>query len=106
MATRYGIVNGPGKWDLMSGLGDGKVVTFTVTGGELTPARGETMYVHLTSLEIEDGSRQSWLIKFHLVLADDPSVPSQPVGYGDSFHGYYDNTTRRGWLEEVKNQAT
>ena len=92
MATRHEIVDGPGKWDLMVALGEGKVVSFTDGRGAVK----EVIYVQITLLEIEDGSRQRWLIKFHR---------SDPAPYGLYFHGYYDSTTRHGWFEKVENQA-
>ena len=70
------IVNGPGNFDLMLSLFDGKGVEFT-----LEP--NIRIRVRVTGLKLEDGSGKKWLISLG--------------GEKASFEGYYNTFTREGW---------
>lgn len=59
--TQRDIISGPGKFDLMASLFvKDHNVFFTLNSGE-------KVTVNLTSVGIEDGSRESWLIEGHLI---------------------------------------
>lgn len=53
------IKKGPGKFDLMVALFDGKPVTFVI---KLSEQMTKTEKVTISSVQAEDGSRQSWNI--------------------------------------------
>ncbi len=81
MATRK-IIDGPGKFDLMAALFDGKRVFFTIEGGDKVEAQ-------MNSVAIEDGSRESWLISGRIVGS----------GSWQKFSGYFETRKRHGHLE-------
>lgn len=84
MATKHKIVDGPGKFDLMCCLFDGKRVFFTVEG-----RRKHKVEVQIDSVAIEDGSHESWLVSGHIVSGD----------LWEKFSGYFETRKRRGHLE-------
>jgi len=87
--SRYQIVGGPGKFDLMLSLFEkGKQVTFTIDH------EGPVIFkVQINSIGAEDASRESWLIEGGIVEMAGASVPWQ------SFKGYFETRWRRGWIE-------
>lgn len=89
-ATRFSIEDGPSKFDLMAALFDGKKVIITLRdAAPPTTGRMRLPEVYVRSVEIEDGSRESWLIK---------GWCSGPSGSRE-FTGYFDSRTRKGWME-------
>lgn len=83
------ILNGPGKSDLMFSLFDGKVVKFNLN---TSPAQSKLkiskkVSVMITSLAIEDGSRNSWLFKAYV------------VGTNEQISGYYHSDRRKGSMK-------
>lgn len=91
MATvnRSRIIDGPGKFDFMLSLFEGKQVYFTikmegVNGGPLR------LKVQMNSIGIEDGSRESWLIEGYILEITDA---------WKHFKGYFQSRRRHGWIE-------
>jgi len=82
MATSRKVIDGPGKFDLMCSLFDGKRVFFTVEGGE-------KIEVQTNSVGIEDGSRESWLVSGNIVGS----------GSWEKFSGYFETRRRQGHIE-------
>ena len=84
IAKHLKISDGPGKSDLIFALFDGKQVFFTVeTIGKIE--------VVLTSVGIEDGSRQSWLIRGWIVGEGSPEERK--------FSGYFETRNRHGHID-------
>ncbi len=91
---RMEIVDGPGKFDLMVALFDGKVVRFTLKDKN-------TKALKIIGVELEDGSNQRWLIKGYI-------YKGYHMSEGDKtsrFSGYYDSYSRKGWLEIVEKSS-
>ena len=97
MATRFNIVTGPGKFDLMLALfdkyqGHDRELEFTIR--EVNGFRGVKDYpikFVVVGVELEDGSRESWLIKGRVTHG----------AVGADVHGWFDTRSRRGWIESV-----
>jgi len=87
--ANLGIIRGPGKFDLMLSLFEGKKITFNVIG-DPKGKRSFDMEGVIHSLSIEDGSRESWFIKFYY--------------QGKIFEGWYHtkpsrDSNRKGYFE-------
>ena len=78
------ILDGPSKWDLLVALGDGKVVELMLKFDDTL--RAERRRVKISSVQAEDGSRESWNLKGY--------IPSQ----GRQFEAYYSSRRRKGHL--------
>jgi hypothetical protein len=87
--NEYAIIAGPSKFDLMASLFEGKRVIFTVMskGGKLKIKFHGKLY----NVGIEDGSYDSWLIRFY----GSSIAKNEPVTYD----GYYCTRTRKGYLK-------
>ncbi len=84
---KFEIVNGPGKFDLMVGLFEGKPLTFS-----LTQATAEVrVTVHLYEVGQEDGSCKSWLLEGRCYM------PGHALDWVN-FDGYYHSVNRRGHI--------
>lgn len=98
--TRYTIVNGPSKWDLMLAFFDKlgnrrRSVIFTMKEGG--PADSWTGEVVVNNLEWEDGSSESWNFKGYATF----------LGVKNGVRGYFGTMSRKGWIEfeEELNEA-
>lgn len=60
------IVNGPGKWDLISGFANKCKVQFTCRVYEDTGVYQRTIEMFVTGLQYEDGSGERFFISFPL----------------------------------------
>lgn len=74
------VTDGPGKFDLMLSLFEGKTVEFRDSGGV-------RMTVKVNGLAIEEGSRNDWLIDGYF------------EGTLIRLHAFYDLRTRRGHID-------
>ncbi len=87
MAQRYSIKNGPGKFDLMLALFEGRQIEFSYDEGDgITYSRFRRVIVTISGLALEEGSRNGWCLEGY--------VESSRV----RFSGYYDLRTRTGWI--------
>ena len=67
MSTQNKVIsNGPGKSDLMFSLFNGKVVTFQIQK-EPNKVEVKTHKMRVTTMMMEDGSHDSWLIQAYFV---------------------------------------
>ncbi len=91
------ITDGPSKFDLMMALFDGyqnnegvrsirRVVFHTSRGG---------VHAQITSVAIEDGSNESWLISGIF-------IPGADHGVAFAFSGYYNSRRRKGVISTPK----
>lgn len=85
MAKTIQITNGPGKLAMASSLLEGQQVTFSLKGMQGLNAL-------LTSIEMEDGSRDSWnlrlvIMNYHPFIEDD-----------DVETAFYSTRTRQGTI--------
>lgn len=84
----YTLVDGPSKFDLMLSLFTGKEVTFRLDSvNQFT--------VTINSLEIEDGSRENWLLKGYVR----ERLSWQSKESSIRFSGFFGCHRRRGWIE-------
>ncbi len=94
MATRYTIVKGPSKWDLMLSLFDSthdypRPIYFDLRAERLGNM-GLTVPVLISLVRREDNSGESWLFEGSFA----------PIhGGGQKIHGWFKTTDRQGWLE-------
>lgn len=88
-ANYYVITDGPGKFDLMLALFEGKHVQFKIQGNPF-------LKVQINSVGAEDGSRESWLIAGG-ILEDIAGTPVE--GGWRNFKGYFQIRRRQGWIE-------
>lgn len=90
--TRYTIVNGPSKWDLMIAFFDRsgvrrRPVTFTMLEGG--PADSWRAQVVINKLAWEDGVGEGFLFEGYLMF----------LSVRNSVHGYFKTSDRQGWIE-------
>jgi hypothetical protein len=86
------ILAGPGKSALIFSLFDGKVITLNIN---TSPAGskmliGKKVKVILSGLDLEDGSRDKWLFRAHV------------IGTFQKIEGYYNCVTRTGHTHKEK----
>jgi len=95
LEKQYTIVNGPGKFDLMSALFEkGRHVQFQVKPEK--EHQNPWLEVQINSVAAEDGSRESWLIEGG-ILGD--IFGALIEGGWQNFKGYYHSRDRHGWIK-------
>jgi len=80
------ITDGPGKFDLMCALFDGKQVKFTLVDGRVVDAL-------IGSVEQEDGSKESWNLK--------GAIPFGDTDLRGVFKAYFSTRHRKGMLLRI-----
>lgn len=83
------VTKGPGKWSLVTQFVDGGIQTFTVLAYGI---REITFQCHITSMEREDGSGESWNLGLRFVGKDNP------VGFIGIPRMYYTTRGNKGTL--------
>ncbi|GEM_PF-1178125 len=109
----YEISRGAGKFELMLSIFDDKEITFTIkepgefvivnsTGKPQLKLLGTKIIGVISSVEKEDGSGNSWLIKGHFRL--EGSVCNKPFPYFKIKGWYHTNPKngRKGWIEVIE----
>ncbi len=89
------IINGPSKLDLIASLlfccnlkSQRHPVTFTVKQGDAEPIRKFDVVVNITSMQIEDGSGESWNLEGLL-------------NNGERISFYYRTDSRKGHIDKM-----
>ncbi len=79
------IINGPGKWDLITSFANACVLSFSA---EASTKHKEKIDLIISSIEMEDGSRESWNLKVNI--------------NGLAYIMYFSSKTRSGVLSLMK----
>ncbi len=82
--TRFDIVSGTSKFDLMASVFDRKLVFITLKG------KKDALSVIFFGVSQEDGSCNNWIVKGYVTIGPDKSK---------KFKGFYKTDLRTGFLE-------
>ncbi len=85
----FRITNGPGKFDLMLSVFEGKRLKFTLQD---VSQRVCVAAVDIHGVDLEDGSFESWCIEGYMIDLDGQHLKH------NGFTGYYHTRDRHGWL--------
>ena len=91
-AKLINITAGPSKFDLQTALFVRKPDTHCV---EFTTEDGRIFDAIISSVGIEDGSGESWLIEGYA----SPKEVGGPMEDDKSFHAWFRTDNRRGWIK-------